>query len=275
MWFELHCHTTRSDGSDAPEQLVARAATSGLAVFAITDHDTCTVAPLAGARNVRGAELTVECDGQTIHVLAYERPGAGDWALLDGEFAAMRAARRDRLSAMAERLAALGVVVDIAPLLAEADRRSVGRPDLARLVVAARRASSMKEAFARFLHDGGPVDLPHRAWPIADALALGRAAGAALALAHPHYYEQRGVELLRRFKPHGLGGVEAFYGAYDAARRRRWIDVADELGLVCTGGSDWHGTERPDLATRLGVDIPARRVPPLLDWLGLDQQAQP
>ena len=266
MRFELHCHTTRSDGSDTPEQLVARAAKHAIEVFAITDHDTVTDAPLAGARTIRAAELTVEADGDTVHILAYDR--GGDWSLLDAALAAMRAARRERLVAMADRLAALGVSVDIAPLLADAERRSVGRPDLARLVVAAGQASSIKEAFARYLHDGGPVDLPHRTWPIADALATGLAAGAVMSLAHPHFYERKAVELLRRHHAAGLTGIEAFYGSYDMARRRRWIEVADEFGAVCTGGSDWHGTDRDDITTTMGVDIPAKRVPVLLDWLG-------
>ncbi|MEO8700744.1 MAG: PHP domain-containing protein [Kofleriaceae bacterium] len=265
MRFELHCHSTRSDGSDSPERLAERAAAANVEVFAVTDHDTCTIATVPGARNLRASELTVDSDGHTIHVLAYDR--GGDWAVLETALDAMREARRDRLRAMAERLEKLGVPVDIEPLLAEAARRSVGRPDLARIVVAAKRATSMKEAFARYLYDGGPVDLPHRVWPIAEALETGRAAGAAMALAHPHFYDSRSVELVRRHKPDGLTGLEAFYGAYDLARRRRWIEVADELGVTCTGGSDWHGTDRDDLATQVGVEIPVRRATVLCEWL--------
>ena len=128
----------------------------------------------------------------------------------------------------------------------------------------------MKEAFARYLYDGGPVDLPHRVWPLADALATGRAAGAVMSLAHPHYYEQKSAELVRRHKANGLTGLEAFYGAYDMARRRRWIEAADDLGVTCTGGSDWHGDERPDLASGVGVEIPPRRTSTLLAWLGIE-----
>jgi predicted metal-dependent phosphoesterase TrpH len=143
---------------------------------------------------------------------------------------------------------------------------SVGRPDLARIVVSTGHATSMKEAFSRYLYDGGPVDLPHRVWPIGEALAVGRAAGAAMSLAHPHYYDQRGAELVRRHRDDGLTGLEAFYGAYDMARRRRWIEVADDLGVVCTGGSDWHGTDREDLATRMVSRFPhaARHVAELM-----------
>jgi 3',5'-nucleoside bisphosphate phosphatase len=125
----------------------------------------------------------------------------------------------------------------------------------------------MKEAFARYLYDGGPVDLPHRTWPIAEALATGRAAGAAMSLAHPHFYERKSTDLVRRYRDDGLTGIEAFYGSYDMARRRRWIEVADEFGVTCTGGSDWHGTDREDIASAMGIDIPPKRAAVLLDWL--------
>nr|HEX4316120.1 PHP domain-containing protein [Kofleriaceae bacterium] len=263
---ELHCHTNRSDGSDSPERLMSRARGRGLAVFAITDHDTCTPAQLDGVRCLRGAEITCDDRGRTLHVLAYDR--GGDWALLENEFAAVRRRRRDRLAAMAERLGKLGVAVDIAPLLADADRRAVGRPDLARIVVAAGRASTMKEAFSKYLYDGGPVDIAHEPWPVADVLARGRDAGAAMSLAHPHHYDSDAADIMRTYKDAGLTGLEAFYGSYDAARRRRWVELADGLGATCTGGSDWHGDERPDLATQLGVELPQKRADALLQWLG-------
>ncbi len=97
-----------------------------------------------------------------------------------------------------------------------------------------------------------------------------------MALAHPHFYDQYdqlGPRLARRHRDDGLTGIEAFYGTYDMAQRRRWIALADELGLVCTGGSDWHGPERDGAAmnstshTPLGVDIPRRRADALLRWL--------
>jgi predicted metal-dependent phosphoesterase TrpH len=262
MRFELHCHSTRSDGSDSPDALVARAATHAIDVFAVTDHDTCTAVDLPGARTIRAVEMTCDAD-ETIHVLAYDR--GGDWQLLETELDKMRAARRDRLRVMADRLAKLGVKIDVEPLLAAG--RSVGRPDLARVVVEVGLASSMKEAFSRYLYDGGPVDVPHRVWPIADALAAGRAAGAAMSLAHPHFYETRGAGIVERYRGDGLTGLEAFYGAYDMARRRRWIEVADQLGVTCTGGSYWHGEERADLAKTMGVEIPPRRASVLLEWL--------
>jgi len=263
MRIELHCHSTASDGTEAPERVASRATARGVELFALTDHDTCTEIAVAGARVHRAVELT--CDepetGRTIHVLAYDR-GAPTWSELVARLGSLIDARRNRLRVMAARLGQRGIRIDVEPLLARSTGRSVGRPDLARLMVEAGAATSLKDAFARHLYDGGPVDVPHHALALPDALELGRAAGAALSLAHPHLYDQLGVALLRRHRGDGLSGVEAYYGAYDPRERARWIELADELGLVCTAGSDSHG---PDDAH--GVDVPANRAARLVEWL--------
>lgn len=278
MRFELHCHSTCSDGTEPPERVAARAAERGVVVLALTDHDSCegsaraaAAAADAGAaaggqapRAIRGVELSCDDGGRTVHVLAYDR--GGDWAILDERLRAVRTARKNRLRVMGAKLLARGVRIELEPLLAEADRRAVGRPDLARAMVATGAATSVRDAFARHLYDGGPVDVPHRALPLDEALALGRAAGAAMALAHPHLYDAYGVALLRRWRDAGLGGVEAFHGAYDARERARWIALADEIGLTCTGGSDWHGPE--EAIAQPGVDLPPDRSSALLRWLG-------
>jgi len=268
--FELHCHSTCSDGSEPPAQVANRADARGVAVFALTDHDTCagsTLAARADGSSLRAVELS--CDDpetrRTIHVLAYDR--GGDWSVLEARLGELLEARRNRLRVMAAKLEQRGIRIDVEPLLAVAATRAVGRPDLAKAMVAAGAASSLKDAFARYLYDGGPVDVPHRALSLPDALALGRAAGAALSLAHPHLYDRRGEAMLRKYRGDGLDGVEAFYGNYDARERARWTTIADELGLVCTGGSDWHGPA--EASCEVGVDVPDERATALSDWLGL------
>jgi predicted metal-dependent phosphoesterase TrpH len=265
MRFELHCHSTCSDGTEPPERVAMRAAERGVEVFALTDHDTCAGSGLAvaGARSIRAVEMSCDLDGRTIHVLAYDR--GGDWRTLEHRLEAVRTARTNRLRVMAARLEQRGVRIDIDPLLAVAAERSVGRPDLARAMVAAGAATSFKDAFARHLYDGGPVDVPHTALPLAEALAIGRAAGAAMALAHPHLYDELGAHLVHAYKRDGLTGIEAYYGAYDPRERSRWLAVADGVGAVCTGGSDWHGPE--EALAEPGIDLPPDRSEALLRWL--------
>ena len=266
MRIELHCHSTQSDGTEAPADVVVRVIARGVELFALTDHDTCTHVDVPGVRTLRAVEIS--CDhaatGRTIHVLAYDRLGArgAGWTELEAKLGDLREARRNRLRVMAVRLEQRGVRIDVDAMLAAAAGRSVGRPDLARAMVASGAATSMKDAFTRHLYDGGPVEVPHHALRIEKALELGRAAGAAMSLAHPHLYAHLGVALLREHRAAGLTGVEAFYGAYDPRERAHWLEVADELGLVCTGGSDSHGAE-----TQLGVELPAERAARLVDWL--------
>lgn len=266
MRFELHCHSTCSDGTEPPDQVAARAAGRNVEVFALTDHDTCagSAVTIPGARVIRGVEMSCDDGGRTIHVLAYDR--GGSWTALEARLEAVRTARTNRLRVMAARLKQRGITIDVEAMLAGAGHRSVGRPDLARAMVAAGAVSSMKDAFSRHLYDGGPVDVPHAALPITEALAIGRDAGAAMSLAHPHLYDDRSHQLVRRYKADGLTGIEAFHGMYDTRERSRWIHLADQLELVCTGGSDWHGPE--EAQSQPGVDLPPDRSDALLRWLG-------
>jgi hypothetical protein len=266
---ELHCHSTCSDGTEAPAVVAGRAAARGVELFALTDHDTCAgsaAAQAAGLRTIRAVELSCDHGGHNVHVLAFDR--GGDWSLIEARLELVRTARRNRLTMMAAKLRARGVDLDVTPLLAVADTRAVGRPDLARAMVAAGAATSLKDAFDRHLYDRGPVDVPHRALPLDEAVALGRAAGAALSLAHPHLLGDRALSLLRKHRGDGLEGIEAYYGPYDPRERARWLKVADALELACTGGSDWHGPENQ--GPEAGVELPDERAARLRTWLGVD-----
>lgn len=280
MRFELHCHSTCSDGTEPPERVAARAAERKVDVFALTDHDTCAgtrAAALPGGHGHAIRAVEISCDepslGRTVHLLAYDRGGMG-WVDLETKLTEVRLGRKNRMRVMAAKLQQRGIRIDVEPLIAEAERtgRALGRPDLARLMVKAGVVTSMKEAFNRHLYDGGPIEVPHRALTLKDALALGRAAYAAMSLAHPHLYDDRATGLLKQHTGDGLEGIEAYYGVYNNAERRRWIDIADELGLVCTGGSDWHGPE--DAQAQPGVDIPDDRAKQLSDWLGIGASAE-
>jgi 3',5'-nucleoside bisphosphate phosphatase len=262
---ELHCHSTASDGEESPAGIAARAQARGVELFALTDHDSCqgsAAAIVPGAKVVRGVELSCDDGGRTVHILAYD--GGGDWAQLLVRLEEVRQARRRRFRVMVTKLEQRGVRINGEALLAAAGERTVGRPDLAKAMVASGAASSFKDAFRRHLYDNGPVDVAQRELSLTEALSLGRAVGARMSLAHPHLYGDRGAELIRQHRDDGLGGVEAFYGSYDPHERNHWIEIARHYNLVCTGGSDFHkiGDAPP------GIDLPKAHVRPLLDWLG-------
>ena len=264
---DLHCHSTCSDGALAPEAVAAAAAVRAVEVFALTDHDTCAgtaEARPAGAVCVRGVEISCQDAMRSVHVLAYDT--GGDWALLETRLAAVREARRRRLRVMAARLVQRRIRIDVEPLLAAAGDRSVGRPDLARLMVEAGAVASIDDAFRRHLYDGGPVDVPHRELSLDDTVELGVRAGARLALAHPHQHGERSAVMLRRLRGAGLDGIEVHYGVYDEVERRKWARLARDLDLVQTAGSDFH--RRGDVPH--GIDVEGEGATRLLAWLGIE-----
>ncbi|MBP8806121.1 MAG: PHP domain-containing protein [Kofleriaceae bacterium] len=267
MRIELHCHSRWSDGTATVAEVAARLTARAPTVAALTDHDTAAgcgelAAAVPGA--LRACELTCVEDRRAVHVLVYDVASDERWGEFETLLAEQAAARRQRLRAIAARLFHLGVVLDVEPILARADGRVVGRPDIAAALVAQGAVADRDEAFDRWLHDGGPADVPLARLSIADGLAAVRAVGARASLAHPHQHGDRAARYLRRYRGDGLDGVEACYGRYDPGERDRWLRVADQLGLVATGGSDWHGEPAGEVA----VEIPEERGKALLAWLG-------
>lgn len=212
---------------------------------------------------MRGVELSCDENGQTVHILTFDT--GGDWQALEANLAERAERRRERLRTIGHQLARRGVPIDVEAIIAEAGGRAVGRPDLARALVAQGLVATTREAFTRYLYDGGPGDAGGHRLSLRDGLALGRSVGARMALAHPHLIPDRAARLLRDHRDSGLDGVEAYYASYDAAERGRWTRLADELGLICTGGSDRHTPTDPEL----GVELPEARGEALRTWLRL------
>jgi 3',5'-nucleoside bisphosphate phosphatase len=241
---DLHLHTTFSDGSYTPAQLVDLARRSGLSAIAITDHDT--VAAIAPARQAAGAlieviagvEITTEFRGKELHLLGY---------FFDLDNMPLRAAldhlqeqRIGRFHEMIERLGGLGIHFKQEEI---ARAPSLGRRHLAEMLVQAKKASSVREAFHRWLGDHGRANVPKVRLPIAAALALVRAAGGVASWAHPNYDCTR--ETLLELKGAGLAAIEAEYPAFRASRAKELRQLATELGLAISGGSDCHGPDEP------------------------------
>ncbi len=248
-----------------------------VALFCLTDHDTmagyaATVEAIDGACTViRGMELSCREYDRTVHLLAYGmQPGPGFDALQE-RLDRIAADRRDRIERICAKLARVGVQLDPQPILRAAEGRVAGRPDVARALVAAGICTSPREAFDRFLKDGGPGDAPIERLGVGEGVALARRAGAKVSLAHPHTLGGHALvrDLFRRFHSDGLEGIEAMYGRYGRAESESWLALADRMGLVATGGSDFHGDMVPDV-TRPGVDLPEPRAHRILEWLGLD-----
>lgn len=257
MRIDLHAHSTCSDGTDTPTQLVAAAAAAGLDVLALTDHDTtagwaeAVEALPAGLRLIRGAEFScVAPDGRggqvSVHLLAYLFDPAAE--VIVGEHVRLRDERRARLHAMAARMAADGFPLDPDGLLdGVPPTAQVGRPHLARALVSAGVVDSVDEAFRRFLNFGGPYYLDRADTDVRKAIRMIRAAGGVAVLAHPAA-RRRGpvIELpvIAELAAEGLAGVEVDHPDHAGDDRAALRHVAVMLGLIVTGSSDYHGTNK-------------------------------
>ena len=238
---DLHVHSTYSDGAYTPAEIVSLAGRSGLTAVALTDHDTLdgvmyarSAAMGTSVEVVPAVEITTEHCGRELHLLGYFVNMAD--AALGAALDRLRVQRRERFLAMVERLRARGVQVSSER---PDEKGTLGRRHLAALLVKARRAATIREAFARYLNDPDLSRIPKLRLPTADAIALVRAAGGVAAWAHPSYdgTEQR----LRELQRLGLEAVEAEYPGHRLSLVRSLRQQANELGLAVTGGSDCHG----------------------------------
>lgn len=280
MRIDLHCHSTHSDGSYDATTVAERAAAFGVELFCLTDHDTIAgyeetrvVLEPRGCVVLRGLELSCKEYGRTIHLLVYGLREGDGLSQLRARLDVMGEQRRVRLAQICERLDRLGIHLDADALLVRTHGRTAGRPDVARALVEAGVCSGPQEAFTRFLHDGGPADVPVERLTVAEGLALGAAAGARMSLAHPHTLREFALvrELYRRHRDRGLEGIEAYYGRYSKAESEGWLRLAREFRLVATVGSDFHGEMTPDVS-RPGVEVPPDVAEPLCAWI-LDRPA--
>jgi predicted metal-dependent phosphoesterase TrpH len=258
MRIDLHAHSTASDGTDTPAELVAVAAAAGLDVVAITDHDTtagwrpASEAVPAGLTLVPGAELsTISVDSVTgrrvsVHLLAYLFDPLS--AALVAEQSRLRAERRTRLREMAERMADDGLPIDAGEVMAALPEDApAGRPHLAQALVRAGKVVDVNQAFAEYLGNGRGYYLPRQDTPVEAAIEMIADAGGVTVIAHP-FARSRGAtitpEALAKLAAHGLTGVEVDHPNHDEATRAEVRGLADELGLVRTGSSDYHGTNK-------------------------------
>lgn len=242
---DLHSHSTASDGAFRPAQVAEQAAAAWLAVWALTDHDSVAGIPEAaeaaasrGLRLVAGIELSTFIDQREIHVLGHFLD-PGSRAIRDFEDL-LAEKRRVRMGEIIQKLAAVGVAVLPEDIEKYAGGKTLGRPHVARALVEHGHASSVKEAFDRWLGDGKPAFVPRFRLEARDAIALIRGAGGVATVAHPGLSKvERGD--LQRMKEWGLGGVEVSHPEQNPSVREKYRKLCGELDLVPTAGSDYHG----------------------------------
>ncbi len=255
---DLHTHTTASDGTLTPPELLVQAEAIGLRALAIADHDSTAgfqslldlkIVPKS-LELIPAIEINAEGDLGG-HLLGYflDAGHAG----LQQQLSHYRAMRLDRARAMVEKLAGLGIVLDFERVVALAHGGSVGRPHIADALIEKGVVRSRKQAFNRFLKKDGPAYIPGESPSGSEAIALIRAAGGIPVLAHPCYYTTD--NLIERLAERGLMGLEVYYPEHSRPLTQRYLEVARRLNLVATGGSDFHGprTGRTVLAC---VEVP-------------------
>jgi predicted metal-dependent phosphoesterase TrpH len=243
---DLHSHTLHSDGERSPAELLAEAAAAGVQVLAVTDHDTVsglaecrTAAERVGVRLVPGIELSCELHGREVHVLGHFLDPAAE-ALLQLA-ALMLAERRERMERMVALAQGLGFSsVTLERVIARSGGENLGRPHLARVLVDFGHASSIKDAFDKFLGSRAPLWVDRRRLTIPEATALIRGARGTSSVAHPG---ANGIsrQELRTMADAGLDAVEAFHPDHVPNQAEAYERWAKELGLLVTAGSDYHG----------------------------------
>jgi predicted metal-dependent phosphoesterase TrpH len=244
---DLHLHTHFSDGTYSPQELVAHAKSHGLAALALTDHDTvegCDPTASACARLgiefISGTELTAEADGHELHLIGYlidlQNPE------LLSEMARFQAVRQDRIREIVARLNQLNIPLQAEAVFALASCRSPGRPHVGRALVQAGFCSSMDEAFERFLKKHRPAWVPKCKMSAQAAIELIHQAGGVAVLAHPGL--NRKDDIIPELATHGLDGLECYHSKHSASACEHYVQVAEQHGLLITGGSDCHGLNK-------------------------------
>lgn len=258
---DLHTHSHFSDGSDSPTHLVTLAAKAGCSAIALTDHDTVRGVPEArtaaeqhGLELIAGVELSCHTEKRTVHILGYFLDI--DDARLQERLESQRTLRDERNVQLVAQLNGLGLAITIDEVLELAGEESVGRPHVAAALLARRYVASIDEAFRRFLIEGTPGFVARRELSVEEGIRWITEAGGVASLAHPimlqrstHFHIE---EELAQLKAAGLHGIECHYGRYDPAQRRLLVKAANRWNLVATGGSDYHGTYKPDLSVGTG-----------------------
>lgn len=269
---DLHCHSLHSDGTDAPEALARMADEAGLSALALTDHDTMeglpaflAMQPQVKARLLAGTELSCRFLGRSLHVLGLLVDPTD--ARFQVRLAELRRRRDDRNRRMVARLQELGFRVEMADVEAQAPDQPgraylISRVHFAKALAAKGYLRHPQEAFESLLNDGGRAWVPMEELEPSEAARWIREAGGVPVVAHPGRFAGGAFvwdEAMRELRDLGMEGLEAYYGEYAEAQQRSFTALAERLGMAMSGGSDYHGANKPMI--RLGRGRGSLRVP--------------
>lgn len=254
MRVDLHTHSSVSDGTDTPSDLVRKAKSAGLDVIGLTDHDTAvgwaaaqTAADEVGITLVPGMEISTRLEGRSVHLLAFgidpENPRLT--AALDD----VLAGRNSRVPAICAKLRELGLDITEDDVRRRAgDAAATGRPHIADAMIERGHVASRDEAFAKFLNPGKPAYVTRTALDVYRAISLVSDAGGVSVIAHPWGRSRRALtpDRLAELRSLGLAGIEVDHQEHDPSARAELRGLAADLGLIATGSSDYHGTGKVD-----------------------------
>lgn len=257
---DLHVHSTESDGTLTPKDLVAEAKKAGLAAFALTDHDTCQgvgkampLAASAGIELIPGIELSTDYHGKEVHIVGLYIDIENEQLLK--KTAEYRKCRSERNALMVEALRKEGLSITMEELVAENPDCVITRANIARFLYEHGQIKSVREAFDRYIGDHCKCYVGRLKVASTDAVRLIKEAGGTAILAHPLLYGLSNTNLQKMIdalKPVGLDGLEAIYSTYTTGEEQQMKRLARENGLLISGGSDFHGSNKPDIALGRG-----------------------
>ena len=257
---DLHLHTTHSDGSFTPTEIINLARKAGVTALAITDHDITTGVSEAteagkahGIEVIPGIEISSSFRDSELHILGYFLDCEDE--RLNERLVTLRESRHRRNPKIIERLQAAGIDITYDEVRAIAGTDSVGRPHIARVLMEKNVVSSAKEAFNQWLAEGRPAHVPRELPTPGEAIQWIKEAKGIPVLAHPTWVkttEGTLTDLVRQLKASGLDGVEVHYSTHTPRQTRDYLALAKELGLLVTGGSDFHGITKPDIEVGVG-----------------------
>jgi predicted metal-dependent phosphoesterase TrpH len=253
---DLHVHTTASDGTMRPAELVRYAKKKGLRAIAITDHDTIEgldegiqEGQNIGFEVITGVELSVDAPAGTMHVLGYLIDHTQ--SELREKLRLLQEVRMERNMKMVEKLGALGIPLQLSEVKAAPEHGQIGRPHFAYMLVKKGHARTIQDAFDRYLGKGKPAYVEKFRFAPAEAMHFIRAAGGITVLAHPFTLNRPQPNeleaLIISLKGKGLDGIEVFYPEHSEGQMKLYRSLAQQYGLIMTGGSDFHGLTKDDV----------------------------